>query len=107
MARIREAGHVPNANFALLDVEEEVKESSLYFHSEKLAIVFGIMNSGPESEIRIHRNLRVCGDCHTATKFISKVTGKEIVVRETLTDFTISVAGSVLVGIIVDWYRNL
>nr|UPT49724.1 pentatricopeptide repeat protein AaPPR1259 [Agave angustifolia] len=80
MARIREAGYVPNTNFALHDVEEEAKESSLYVHSEKLAIVFGLMNSGPESEIRIHKNLRVCGDCHTATKFISEVTGREIVV---------------------------
>ncbi|ONK60931.1 uncharacterized protein A4U43_C08F24200 [Asparagus officinalis] len=81
-ARIKAAGYVPNTNFALHDVEEEAKESSLYVHSEKLAIVFGLMNSEPESEIRIHKNLRVCGDCHTATKFISKVTGREIVVRD-------------------------
>ncbi|KAJ6831755.1 pentatricopeptide repeat-containing protein-like, mitochondrial [Iris pallida] len=82
MDRIREAGYVPNTNFALHDLEEETKERSLYVHSEKLAIVFGLMYLGPDSEIRIHKNLRVCGDCHNATKFISEVTGREILVRD-------------------------
>ncbi|XP_058102710.1 pentatricopeptide repeat-containing protein At1g11290, chloroplastic-like [Magnolia sinica] len=82
MERIREEGYVPNTNFVLHDVEDEMKEKMLYVHSEKLAIVFGLLNSGPGSTIRIKKNLRVCGDCHTATKFISKVTGREIVVRD-------------------------
>ncbi|OVA09723.1 Pentatricopeptide repeat [Macleaya cordata] len=82
MERIRGEGYVPDTNFVLHDVEEEMKEKMLYLHSEKLAIVFGLLNSGPESVIRIKKNLRVCGDCHTATKFISKVTGREIVVRD-------------------------
>ncbi|KAI3878705.1 hypothetical protein MKX03_007167 [Papaver bracteatum] len=82
MERIRREGYVPDTNFVLHDVEEEMKEKMLYLHSEKLAIVFGILNSSPGSVIRIKKNLRVCGDCHTATKFISKVTGREIVVRD-------------------------
>ncbi|XP_039114567.1 pentatricopeptide repeat-containing protein At3g26782, mitochondrial-like [Dioscorea cayenensis subsp. rotundata] len=82
MDRIREEGYVPNTNFALHDVEEETKETSLYVHSEKLAIVFGLMNSAPDCDIRIHKNLRVCGDCHTASKFISKVTQRRIVMRD-------------------------
>lgn len=82
MDRIREEGYVPNTNFALHDVEEETKETLLYVHSEKLAIVFGLMNSAPDCDIRIHKNLRVCGDCHTASKFISKVTQRRIVMRD-------------------------
>lgn len=82
MERIREAGYIPDTNCVLYDVEEEMKEKMLYLHSEKLAIVFGLLNSGPETAIRIMKNLRVCGDCHTATKFISAVTGREIVVRD-------------------------
>ncbi|KAF8390777.1 hypothetical protein HHK36_025305 [Tetracentron sinense] len=82
MERIREEGYMPDTNFVLHDVEEETKEKMLYVHSEKLAIVFGLLNSVPESVIRIKKNLRVCGDCHTATKFISKVTGREIIVRD-------------------------
>ncbi|CAK7348172.1 unnamed protein product [Dovyalis caffra] len=82
MDRIRLEGYSPDINFVLHDVEEETKENMLFLHSEKLAIVFGLLNLGPESVIRIRKNLRVCGDCHTATKFISKVTGREIVVRD-------------------------
>lgn len=80
--RIRQEGYKPDLNFVLHDVEEEMKEKMLYVHSEKLAIVFGLLNSGPGSVIRINKNLRVCGDCHRAIKFISKVTGREIVMRD-------------------------
>ncbi|XP_060965135.1 putative pentatricopeptide repeat-containing protein At3g49142 [Cannabis sativa] len=52
---------------ALHDVEEEDKECQLVIHSEKLAIVCEIMNS----ELRITKNLRVCGDCHTVAKLIT------------------------------------
>ena len=82
MERIRQEGYVPDLSFVLHDVDGETKEKMLYAHSEKLAIVFGLMNLGHESLIRITKNLRVCGDCHTAIKFFSKVTGREIVVRD-------------------------
>ncbi|PKA47114.1 Putative pentatricopeptide repeat-containing protein [Apostasia shenzhenica] len=82
MERIKQVGYVPNTSFALHDVEEETKETSLYVHSEKLAIVYGILKLDPEADIQIQKNLRVCGDCHEATKFISKVTGRKIIVRD-------------------------
>lgn len=82
MSRIRLEGYKPDLNFVLHNVEEEMKEKMLYVHSEKLAIVFGLLNLGPETIIRIKKNLRVCGDCHTAIKFISKVTGREIIMRD-------------------------
>jgi hypothetical protein len=64
---MKEAGYVPDTNFVLHDVEEEVKEHMLYSHSEKLAIAFGLINTSPGTPIRITKNLRVCGDCHNAT----------------------------------------
>lgn len=82
MDRIQEAGYVPDLSFVLHDTEEETKEKMMYAHSEKLAIVFGLLNSAPESKIRIRKNLRVCGDCHNATKFISEVTKREIIMRD-------------------------
>ncbi|KAI0494654.1 hypothetical protein KFK09_024796 [Dendrobium nobile] len=82
MKRIKEMGYVPNLSFALHDVEEETKEEALYMHSEKLAIVFGILKLDPECDIWIQKNLRVCGDCHEAIKFISKVAGRKIIVRD-------------------------
>jgi hypothetical protein len=81
-AELKEAGYVPDTRFALHDVEEEQKEFALCHHSEKLAIAFGLINTSPGTTIRIVKNLRVCGDCHSATKFISKIVAREIVVRD-------------------------
>eukprot|EP01018_Ginkgo_biloba_P019722 Gb_21824 [translate_table: standard] len=80
--QMKDAGYVPNTNYVLHDVEEEVKEHLLGSHSEKLAIAFGLINTSPGTPIRITKNLRVCGDCHSATKYISKVVRREIVVRD-------------------------
>jgi pentatricopeptide repeat protein len=80
--QIKEAGYVTQPNFVLHDVEEEVKEHMLCSHSEKLAIVFGIISTGHGTPIRITKNLRVCGDCHSATKYISKIVRREIIVRD-------------------------
>ena len=80
--KMMNAGYVPEIDFALHDVEEEQKENILGHHSEKLAIAFGLMNTSPGTTIRITKNLRVCGDCHSATKFISKIVDREIIVRD-------------------------
>ncbi|XP_057858340.2 pentatricopeptide repeat-containing protein At3g24000, mitochondrial [Cryptomeria japonica] len=80
--QLKGAGYVPDTNFVLHDMEEELKESILWHHSERLAIAFGLISIPSGTPIRIVKNLRVCGDCHTATKFISKIVGREIVVRD-------------------------
>eukprot|EP01018_Ginkgo_biloba_P030827 Gb_14948 [translate_table: standard] len=79
--QMEEAGYVADTSFVLWDVEE--KEHILCGHSERLAIAFGLVNTCPRTSIRVIKNLRVCGDCHTATKFISKIVGREIFVRDT------------------------
>eukprot|EP00253_Pinus_taeda_P001294 PITA_01294 len=76
--QLKVAGYVPHTNFVLHDVEEEVKEHMLYSHSEKLAIAFGLISTSPGTPIWITKNLRVCGDCHIAIKFISKIVEREI-----------------------------
>lgn len=78
---IKAAGYVPDTN-SIHDVEDYVQENLLSSHSEKLAIAFGLLNSSQGSTIHIRKNLRVCGDCHNATKYISLVTGREIIVRD-------------------------
>ncbi|XP_027332724.1 pentatricopeptide repeat-containing protein At4g21065-like [Abrus precatorius] len=79
---IKRAGYVPTTSQVLLDIDEEDKEDALYRHSEKLAIAFALLSTPPGTSIRIVKNLRVCEDCHSATKFISKVYNREIVVRD-------------------------
>lgn len=79
---MKRAGHVPSTSEVLLDIDEEDKEDALNRHSEKLAIAFALLNTPPGTPIRIVKNLRVCSDCHSATKFISKIYHREIVVRD-------------------------
>ncbi|XP_057820816.2 pentatricopeptide repeat-containing protein At2g22070 [Cryptomeria japonica] len=79
---MKQVGYVPDKNFVLHDVEEEQKEFLLGHHSEKLAIGFGLISTPSGSTLRITKNLRVCGDCHIAIKFISKLVCREIVLRD-------------------------
>jgi pentatricopeptide repeat protein len=81
--QMKTAGYVPDMRFALNDVEEEQKEQILSHHSEKLAIALGLISTPPGTTIQVIKNLRVCGDCHSAANFISKLVAREIVVRDT------------------------
>lgn len=80
--KIKEMGYVPDTNFVLHEVEEEQKEQYLFQHSEKIALAYGLISTAKSKPIRIFKNLRVCGDCHTAMKYISVATGREMVVRD-------------------------
>ncbi|OVA20608.1 Pentatricopeptide repeat [Macleaya cordata] len=75
-------GYVPVTDFVLHDIEDEAKEVALSYHSERLAIAFGLINMSPGTPIRITKNLRICGDCHNAIKFISKIVKRVIIVRD-------------------------
>lgn len=80
--RMKLAGYKPNTNVVVHNVDEEEKQDVLSMHSEKLAIAFGIISTGEGETIRVMKNLRVCSDCHEATKIISKIVGREIIVRD-------------------------
>ncbi|XP_020276017.1 pentatricopeptide repeat-containing protein At5g06540-like [Asparagus officinalis] len=79
---IRLEGYVPDIGGVLHDIKEEEKENPLHYHSEKLAIGFGLLKTKPGETIRISKNLRVCKDCHYASKIISRAYDREIVVRD-------------------------
>ncbi|KAH0661582.1 hypothetical protein KY284_026513 [Solanum tuberosum] len=72
-------GYIPEVGSVLHDIEEEEKEDTVSKHSEKLAVAFGMARLCKGSTIRIVKNLRVCKDCHSFMKLISKVYGLEIV----------------------------
>ncbi|KAM3362779.1 pentatricopeptide repeat-containing protein, chloroplastic [Capsicum galapagoense] len=80
--KMKKEGYVPDTSCVLHNVNEDEKETLLCGHSEKLAIAFGILNSPPGTPIRVAKNLRVCNDCHEATKYISKIVRREIIVRD-------------------------
>ncbi|ONK59749.1 uncharacterized protein A4U43_C08F10080 [Asparagus officinalis] len=76
------AGYVADTSFVLRDVDREEKRRSVWYHSERLAIGFGLLTVPEGRPIRVMKNLRVCGDCHTAIKFVSKVTGRVVILRD-------------------------
>jgi hypothetical protein len=78
---IKAVGYVPDTD-SIHDVEDDVKAQLLNTHSEKLAIAYGLIRTAPGTTIQIKKNLRVCNDCHNATKLISLVTGREIIMRD-------------------------
>ena len=58
------------------------KKRALHFHSEKMAVAFGLIATDEGTVIRVVKNLRICADCHAAIKLISGIFGREIVVRD-------------------------
>jgi hypothetical protein len=67
---------------ALRDVEEEQKEHILCHTVRSWPLHLGLSTHPLGHLSEIVKNLRVCGDCHSAIKFISKIVEREIVVRD-------------------------
>ncbi|GMH28927.1 hypothetical protein Nepgr_030770 [Nepenthes gracilis] len=82
LPEMKRMGYSPNTAVVLLDMDEDEKVRVLFRHSEKLALVFGLLNTPSKTSIRIMKNLRVCEDCHAAFKLLSAITDREIVVRD-------------------------
>nr|GMD33374.1 pentatricopeptide repeat-containing protein At3g16610 [Ipomoea batatas] len=79
---MKKLGYRSEFEFVYQDVEEEEKEQILLYHSEKLAVAFALLNLKPSKPILVTKNLRVCVDCHTALKYITTITKREITVRD-------------------------
>ncbi|KAJ0972340.1 hypothetical protein J5N97_020299 [Dioscorea zingiberensis] len=75
-------GYSPDKEVVLQDIEEDEKEKALSIHSERLAICYGLISTKPMMTLRVVNNLRVCNDCHSMIKLISKITQRKIVLRD-------------------------
>ncbi|KAF9594490.1 hypothetical protein IFM89_031608 [Coptis chinensis] len=83
LLNLKSVGYIADKSHLLQDVEEEdMKDQALYLHSEKLAIAYGLISIRSPVPIRIVKNLRVCGDCHSVAKLISKLYDREILLRD-------------------------
>jgi len=72
-------GYVPDTRFVLHHVEEEDEVFQLCNHSEKFTTAFGLLNTPLGAPLCTCKNLWVCGNCHSFTKFIAKITGRAII----------------------------
>ncbi|XP_010524700.1 PREDICTED: pentatricopeptide repeat-containing protein At5g48910 [Tarenaya hassleriana] len=80
--KLRSVGYRPITTQVLLNLDEEDKENALYHHSERIAVAFGLISAKAGASLRIVKNLRICEDCHSSFKLISKVYGRHITVRD-------------------------
>lgn len=80
--KMEKLGYLTQTDQDLHNVENEHKVELLRHHSEKLAFVYGHMSIPSLLPVRIMKNLRICGDCHSFMKFASTITGREIIIRD-------------------------
>ncbi|KAJ6674372.1 PENTATRICOPEPTIDE REPEAT-CONTAINING PROTEIN [Salix viminalis] len=80
--QLKSVGYRPNTTQVLLNVDEKEKQSALHYHSEKIAIAFGLISTRPQTPLRVVKNLRVCEDCHSSMKLVSKIYNRKIIVRD-------------------------
>ncbi|XP_077212616.1 pentatricopeptide repeat-containing protein At4g01030, mitochondrial-like [Tasmannia lanceolata] len=79
---MRKLGYVPNLDCVDQNLDDVEKEKILLSHTEKLAITYGLISTQNSVPIRVIKNTRVCSDCHTAAKYMSQVTSREIFLRD-------------------------
>ncbi|CAF0862568.1 unnamed protein product [Adineta ricciae] len=76
-------GYKPDGYWVTREMDEnETVQSVLSGHSERLAIVYNLIQRPTPTRIQIVKNLRICGDCHNATKLIAKIHQCTIIVRD-------------------------
>jgi len=75
-------GHMQDTTQVLLKMDEKDKENLLHYHSEKIAVAFGLISTSPKTPLHIVKNLRICEDCHSSMKLISKVYDRRIIIRD-------------------------
>lgn len=80
---IRQYNYQPDTNCVLLpNLSSKEKLERLWLHSEKMAVAWALLASSSNDTIIMHKNLRVCQDCHTSLKLISKLYNRKLVIRD-------------------------
>ena len=59
-------------------LSDEEKAWSLCTHSERVALAYAFVYGDASEPIRMSKNLRICTDCHDATKILSRIRHREI-----------------------------
>ncbi|KAD6119912.1 hypothetical protein R6Q59_025951 [Mikania micrantha] len=80
--KLKDEGYEADTGVVFHDIDDEEKEGSVSYHSERIAVAFGLMSTRFGKPVRVVKNLRTCNDCHTVMKLISKVYTREIIMRD-------------------------
>lgn len=82
MEALKELGYVAEEDELLPDILPDELKTSKAYHSERLAVAFGIISTSPSTPLTINQSHRLCRDCHKVMKLVAQVTKREIVVRD-------------------------
>lgn len=81
--KAKNIGYQPQVSFELIDEENGEKTfSSTIYHSEKLAVAFGLLNTLSVAPVLVIKSTTMCRDSHNFIKAISSLTAREIIVRD-------------------------
>ncbi|KAF9611886.1 hypothetical protein IFM89_036669 [Coptis chinensis] len=81
--KAKSLGYASLKSLEMADEEETDKTfSSAIHHSEKLAVAFGLLNMTSGASVRVLKSSSMCRDCHSLIMYISVLTGREIVIRD-------------------------
>lgn len=80
--RAKSLGYESLETLEVTDEDEEKTPSSTAYHSEKLAIAFGLLNMPNAVPIRVIKSVFMCRDCHNFVKLVSLLTAREIIIRD-------------------------
>ncbi|KAL6183094.1 hypothetical protein ACLB2K_044505 [Fragaria x ananassa] len=81
-SQLKIAGYVADVSSELHNLGAAEKGFALSYHSEKLAIAFGVLATPPGMTVRVAKNLRTCVDCHNFAMILSGVYNRTIIVRD-------------------------
>ncbi|XP_065880335.1 pentatricopeptide repeat-containing protein At3g12770-like [Euphorbia lathyris] len=77
---------LPKNTEAIVDYEEEDDDEKTFpcviYHSERLAIAFGLLNAKKDVPIRITKTVSMCRNCHDFVKVLSLLCSREFIIRD-------------------------
>lgn len=81
-SKMEQQGYMPELSLSGHFATDVEKRDLLLGHSEKLAIAYGLLMTPEGATVRVTKNLKVCKDCHTASKLISKIERRQIILSD-------------------------
>lgn len=81
-SQMKEMGYVPDTRFYRTLILVMENKQQVFGYKEEVAVVKRLLNSKPRSSITVITNIRIHEDCHNIMKFMSVITGRELIKRD-------------------------
>lgn len=78
-SRMEQSGYAPQDNEPYCNVE---LDPLACHHTERIAVCYGLISMCGHEPIRVVKNFRICKECHSSIKFISRDKNREILISD-------------------------